>query len=698
MKIRLRVCWHSGRGLLASAIFLFAGLAQMVGAAEATVNVPPPGLVTKSFTELNDLEVAADAGRRLYWQGKYQMAADLFERLNQENHVSKGLYAREQALCYLALGRLGDARRKLLDATAYLDTYNTPELEKRAGSKYGREAEKIYFGDPYEQATTWLLLALLFVNDRDYDNALAACKSGLLADSDAMGNRFQSDYTFLHLLEARCYQLRKQPDAAEPPLRLAKESYRSTHATVRDIFSERLDQIELLSLAPRERKQRGCRDDNAAIETHIRDLTRKLDLTAQSVRVDADLDGFANHAYNVLIVLPTGRAPHKYRAGIEGNLIKFTPGESNLGVDEIYLDGQPLVTGRSNEGITNVGAASEVRNVAVIDVNRSALGLADVSFQASTRGGRHMDAILKGEASFKHTTVSIGRSITEAGTQAGGLGGLAVALIGGIVQGAAGAVSAEADARCWRNLPAEYTVQPLNLSPGSHTVSFKRHLYFESLTNIEHSVRLTGEDELHVIFAPPTLMDRFSPQVTAASPGIKKRLAAVATTNNATAVPILLPPPLGLAAIEKFPSPDQKRLPRAFAPDPNRACRVGERSLGARGYAPLLVEHGELVANRAAAARKGPLALQFELAGLGLKMGEDAETYDVTFDFYLIQTQTGVSKWRRSIQGTWVKGRKDKLDPNEAFYHCLENSFDRLIKDPDFSSAVAGDQASNSRN
>lgn len=638
-------------------VLLLAAASVEGSLAAESANGSARAITPKMFDELNAMEVSADEARRLFWRGRYKEAAEIFARLSADTHVSRGLYRREEALCHLALGSWADARRCLLEAAQYLDTYNTPELEKRAASYTGREAEKIYFGDPYEQAATYFLLACAFINERDYDNALAACKSGLLADSDSVGNRYQSDFTLLHLLEGRCHQLRGQPDLATAPFKLARESYRSTHPSVREIFSDRLDRIELKALSARERKRMGVDKTDAAIETEIQDMTLKMEKT--SVPVESELSGFLEEPYNVLLVVPSGKAPRKYRQGSEGNLVKFAEEDTGGELPEILVDGKPL------------GATNHPGRVA------------DISFQALTRGGRQMDSILKGQASFKRTTAAIGRSITEAGAQAGGLGGLAVMLIGGIVSGSAGTVSAEADARCWRSLPGEYAARPLQLGHGTHEVEFRRFLYFEALPSSPQLLRVAEPGELHIVFATPDPVDRFSAQVVAQR-GMTNRLPT-----GLEQADILLPPPLGFGMIERFPSPDQRKFPRALAPDPNRITRVVFNGLTNAGFRVAPVRHSEATAERRVAAGKASLALQVELDHLDWAMTGDQELFTVVCDFRAVRTATGTCEANWVITGTYLKGRRDKADTTEAFYKCLENALGKLVSEKHLAKQLA---------
>jgi len=97
----------------------------------------------------------------------------------------------------------------------------------------------------------------------------------------------------------------------------------------------------------------------------------------------------------------------------------------------------------------------------------------DLFFQATTRGGRKIDSILKGKAQFKE-----GAGIAAVGLGAGAIAaadvdksgytslGLAVAAIGAAALSAA--TDPEADVRTWSNLPHSIFLLPLTVTPGTN--------------------------------------------------------------------------------------------------------------------------------------------------------------------------------------------------------------------------------------
>jgi hypothetical protein len=105
----------------------------------------------------------------------------------------------------------------------------------------------------------------------------------------------------------------------------------------------------------------------------------------------------------------------------------------------------------------------------------------DLTFQATTRGGRVMDYILANKAVFKGATDTFGNAALIAGgilaaSQHGqhnagdevGAGLLVAGLIGKIVSAA---TTPAADTRMWENLPNLLGFAALHLPPGAHTAA-----------------------------------------------------------------------------------------------------------------------------------------------------------------------------------------------------------------------------------
>lgn len=105
----------------------------------------------------------------------------------------------------------------------------------------------------------------------------------------------------------------------------------------------------------------------------------------------------------------------------------------------------------------------------------------DLFFQASTRGGRTIDAILDGKAQFKTDAKTAGQVLTTAGLMAAtsnnqdtAYAGLAVAVVGLLMHAAAAAAKPDADVRAWNNLPGMIHLATLSEDSPNHSVAFQR--------------------------------------------------------------------------------------------------------------------------------------------------------------------------------------------------------------------------------
>jgi hypothetical protein len=151
---------------------------------------------------------------------------------------------------------------------------------------------------------------------------------------------------------------------------------------------------------------------------------------------------------NVLFFGEFGQGPTKYATGEYNEELRFFPGRSVPQSLQIKVDNQTL-------GLRPYD---------------------DLTFQATTRGGRVMDHVLANKAVFKTATDiagdvglvgGLGMAIAGNGaTREAGLGLAAAGLISKIVSSV---TTPEADTRSWDNLPQFLTFASLELTPGPHT-------------------------------------------------------------------------------------------------------------------------------------------------------------------------------------------------------------------------------------
>lgn len=140
-------------------------------------------------------------------------------------------------------------------------------------------------------------------------------------------------------------------------------------------------------------------------------------------------------------------------------------------------------TGEYQEELRFIAGRSVAQSV-VIKVGNQSLGLRpydDITFQATTRGGRVMDHILANKAVFKSATDSAGTAGLIGGlmmaansrdqtVQQAGLGLAAAGLVSKIFSAV---TTPAADTRSWDNLPQYLSFAAVQLPPGEHTATIE---------------------------------------------------------------------------------------------------------------------------------------------------------------------------------------------------------------------------------
>ena len=170
---------------------------------------------------------------------------------------------------------------------------------------------------------------------------------------------------------------------------------------------------------------------------------------AQANAGDTALPDYNTKA-NVMVFLQFGFGPMKKTGGDVGEKIVYDGGHSQARSARITVAGQTLIA-------------------PVFD---------NLTFQASTRGDRAMDAILANKAAIKKTGDLVGDIGVTAGailasqpkTEDVGVALLGAGLVGKIIGGSA---EPRADTRTWTNLPQHLSFAALQLPVGTHTVTIE---------------------------------------------------------------------------------------------------------------------------------------------------------------------------------------------------------------------------------
>ena len=141
-------------------------------------------------------------------------------------------------------------------------------------------------------------------------------------------------------------------------------------------------------------------------------------------------------AHDVLIIAESGTAPRKLADGVGHHQLVYRRGKKIVDnqVEFVEVDGDKLDLG-TNE---------------------------DIYWQASSRGGRHIDRIIDGKVSFKRTTEDLGSALSGLGTSAIYLAapldnsagiGAGIALVGVGMMAISANSKVRADTRYWDNIP-----------------------------------------------------------------------------------------------------------------------------------------------------------------------------------------------------------------------------------------------------
>lgn len=171
-----------------------------------------------------------------------------------------------------------------------------------------------------------------------------------------------------------------------------------------------------------------------------------LERARERSKFDSELELHPEH--NVFVFIEYGKGPRKIAVGEYNEMLKFIPGGSKV-----------------KSALVRVGARE-----------KDAPPYDDLTFQATTRGGRVMDYILRNKAVFKSTSDTVGNAALMSGAvlagsrkhQEAGLGLLAFGLVSKIVSAA---TTPGADTRCWDDLPRYLSFVSFELSPGNKSLT-----------------------------------------------------------------------------------------------------------------------------------------------------------------------------------------------------------------------------------
>ncbi|MGA1606139.1 MAG: hypothetical protein ACO4CT_04085 [Planctomycetota bacterium] len=191
----------------------------------------------------------------------------------------------------------------------------------------------------------------------------------------------------------------------------------------------------------------------ASLEMGLRGDAEGLFEEARQARKFAVSHGAAGHPTaplledpsrgNLIVITESGLGPEKVAAGLHGSLAQLRPRPSQITGAEVFVDGK--------------------------SVGRTTL-LADLDYQASTRGGRVMEGIREGKAVFKEAAGVAGVVLLDSAINGGGDDLRGQAIVGGALLLASILTASRADTRHWATLPKHVHALVAEVPPGRHEV------------------------------------------------------------------------------------------------------------------------------------------------------------------------------------------------------------------------------------
>lgn len=394
----------------------------------------------------NAFERESSGAREAFFSGDFESSQRQYARLAEGRTANRPLYCCELLSSALLSGDRETAFRATQEAIGLLEDFWDPAREEEAVSLWGREAEKVYKGDPYERAMLYLLYGTQLLERGDVDNAAAAFRRSLLMDGDTEDAAYQADFGLPLFFLAKCDMLRDDPEQARLHLR---QAFRAACADGK--FSDELRraiEAEYASGGPEgglnERLRTFC---SFAGRDELRALSLKEGVIDWVIDQAIPLEALM--AFDRVVLYWNGVGPTMVRMG-------------EYGETRCILSGSP--------DTVSVGFRADDRDIPAAVLPGE---LGNVNTQATTRGGRPMDNVLKDKAALKSSLATTGQVLQTAGVAAAAVGGtsalinrsatdaniivLAVSaaflLLGAIIEGIASAIHAEADTRNWRCLP-----------------------------------------------------------------------------------------------------------------------------------------------------------------------------------------------------------------------------------------------------
>ena len=391
---------------------------------------------------LDDMERHAAVADASFRAGDYSAADATFKSLADEPTVSSPLYRLDSVPCLILSGREDEAHNLMKNLRIDLEELYDPESEKKALSKWHGEVNKVFKGSPHEMAAFYALLSLSYAQRGEYEDAWRCVQNGLLHDTDAKEDKYQSDDALLLYLGT--------------------------------VFANKIGEV----------------DSAAQCRKRLKDA-----LTSRGIE-SSDVEKYVKSAYaallsenaaepNAFVVFWTGTPPQYGRDGKYGEKRMILKGSAQAadymtvsvdGGEEIIVpekigDINFQATTRGGREMDNILADKADFKQDMKNFQEVSLGLSGFCFAAAA-------------ATF---STSKERLIISGACFAAGVTFL---VLDGVFYCFYDKTDPRADIRAWKTLPGQLNILPLRLTPGRHKLTVRSRIGGDAMSATSVSVEV----------------------------------------------------------------------------------------------------------------------------------------------------------------------------------------------------------------
>jgi len=391
---------------------------------------------------LDDMERRAAAGEVSFRAGDYSAADATFKSLADEPTVSSPLYRLDSVPCLILAGREDEAHNLMKNLRIDLEELYDPESEKKALSKWHGEVNKVFKGSPHEMAAFYALLSLSYAQRGEYEDAWRCVQNGLLHDTDAKEDKYQSDEALLLYLGT--------------------------------VFANKIGEV----------------DSAAQCRKRLKDA-----LTSRGIE-SSDVEKYVKSAYaallsenaaepNAFVVFWTGTPPQYGRDGKYGEKRMILKGSAQAAdFMTVSVDGGEEIIVPEKIGDINFQATTrggrEMDNI-----------LADkADFKQNMKNFQEVSLGLSGfcfAAAAATFSTSKERLIISGACFAAGVTFL---VLDGVFYCFYDKTDPRADIRAWKTLPGQLNILPLRLTPGRHELTVRSRIGGDAMSATSVSVEV----------------------------------------------------------------------------------------------------------------------------------------------------------------------------------------------------------------